>query len=31
MFKIDDEPLSTNEGACLTCMMSRYRNMRGPV
>ena len=26
-----DEPLSASAEACLTCMMSRYRQMRGHV
>ena len=29
MFKIYDEPLSPNDGACLTCVMSRCWQMRG--
>ena len=32
VFKIQDEPELSNEGACATYYgMSRYRQMRGPV
>ena len=29
MFKIYDEPESPHEGACLSCVMNRNRQMRG--
>ena len=29
LFNTYHEPLSPNEGACLTCMLSRYRQLRG--
>ena len=31
MLKIYDEPLSPNEGVRLTCMMNRYRHVKGHV
>ena len=31
MLKIYDEPLLPNEGACLTCMINRYRHVKRHV